>query len=404
MELAQVSSSDAPRLSSSLKELDRVLGGGIVPGSLVLLGGDPGIGKSTLLLEISGALKTGGKPILYVSGEESLQQVRIRADRLKVPGEGLYLLSEVNLEAILDNLDRLSPALVMIDSIQTLYSDDIPGGAGSVGQVRECTLRLTQWAKAKNIPVFIAGHVTKEGDIAGPKVLEHMVDVVLYLEGEAFGPYRILRSVKNRFGSTNEVGVFQMEEQGLKEVENPSMAFLAERDPQASGSTVVPTLEGTRPLLVEVQALTNPTPYPNPRRIANGVDLGRLLMISAVLSRRAGISLADQDIIVNVVGGLRISEPAADLGIALAIASSYHDAPVREGTVILGEVGLNGELRSVTQGERRLAEAASLGFGGCVYPSRMKVTKGRQPSIELLPVENLREAIKTGLVRKGRGD
>ena len=404
VELAGVVSSDSPRLSSSLRELDRVLGGGIVPGSLVLLGGDPGIGKSTLLLEVSGAVKPEGKSVLYISGEESLHQIRMRADRLGIRGDGLFLLSETNLDSVLSSLDRLSPGLVIIDSIQTLYTEDLNGGAGSVGQVRECTLRLMQWAKEKNTPVFIAGHVTKEGDIAGPRVLEHMVDVVLYLEGEPFGPYRILRSVKNRFGSTNEVGVFQMEEQGLREVDNPSKAFLAERDADATGSAVVPTVEGTRTLMVEIQALTNPTPYPNPRRIANGVDFNRMLMITAVLSRRAGLSLANQDIIVNVVGGLRVEEPAADLGIALAIASSYHDAPVKEGTVILGEVGLNGELRSVSYGEKRLSEAASLGFADCLCPSRMRMSEDRHPAMGLNTVDNLRAAIRAGLVKKARDD
>jgi len=397
VELVSVSSGDAPRMPTALGEMDRVLGGGLVPGSLVLLGGDPGIGKSTLLLAVADSLARQGRPVLYLSGEESLHQVKLRAERLQVRGEKLFLLAETDLEAVLSHLDALSPSMAIIDSIQTISLDEVSGGPGSIAQVRECALRLMRWAKAKNIPVLIAGHVTKEGNLAGPKLLEHMVDVVLYLEGEPFGSYRILRGVKNRFGSTNEVGVFEMREAGLMEVRDPSMAFLAERNPTSSGSAVVTTMQGTRPLLVEVQALTNPTPYPNPRRTANGVDFNRLLLVVAVLSRRAGLRLADQDIIVNVVGGLKVEEPAADLGIALAIASSLRDIPVKEGTVAFGEVGLSGEVRSVSHGERRLAEAASLGFNRAISPPNLRTSTERFPNLSAISVGTLHEAIKEGL-------
>ena len=397
-ELSQVVIEAADRSPLPLAEFNRVLGGGLVSGSLVLIAGDPGIGKSTLLLQVAALIaQTRGK-VVYVSGEETLRQIKLRAERLGVKGENLYLLAETDLEVILDQIERLQPSLVVIDSIQTVYFPELDTAPGSVTQVRECTVRLMRWAKLSAVPIFITGHVTKDGTIAGPRVLEHIVDVVLYLEGEPFSAYRLLRGVKNRFGSTNEVGVFEMKEQGLVEVDNPSKAFLSQRWGEAIGSAVVSTLEGSRPLLVEIQALTNPTSFGLPRRTANGVDFGRLLMIIAVLTRRIGLKLGNQDIIANVTGGLKIGEPAADLGIALSIASSFRDVGVDPQLVAVGEVGLSGELRAVSQLDRRVAEAARLGFKRCLVPktsARISTTKG----IELIPVNTLREAIGVGLVR-----
>jgi DNA repair protein RadA/Sms len=365
----------------------------------VLIGGDPGIGKSTLLLQVSAlAAQTGGK-VAYVSGEETLSQIRLRAERLGVSGEKLYLLSETDLDAILSHLEQLAPSLVVIDSIQAVSLPELDSAAGSIGQVRECTLRLMHWAKPNTVPVLVAGHVTKDGAIAGPRVLEHIVDVVLYLEGEQFSAYRVLRGVKNRFGSTNEVGVFEMKAEGLMEVDNPSKAFLSQRWGEAIGSTVVPTLEGSRPLLVEIQALTTPTAFGLPRRTANGVDFGRLLLITAVLTKRAGLKLGNQDIIANVTGGLKVAEPAADLGIALAIASSAKDVAVDPQLAVVGEVGLSGELRAVSQLERRVAEAARLGFKRCLVP-RTSAGISAPKSIKLVPASTLREAIRVGLVGK----
>ena len=384
------------RLPLPLTELNRVLGGGVVAGSLVLIGGDPGIGKSTLLLQVSALVAKARGKVAYVSGEETLSQIRLRAERLGIKGEGLYLLAETELDVILSQLERLSPSLAVIDSIQAVSLPELDTATGSITQVRECTLRLMHWAKQNGVPVFIAGHVTKDGAIAGPRVLEHIVDVVLYLEGEPFSAYRLLRGVKNRFGSTNEVGVFEMKEQGLVEVDNPSLAFLSQRQAEAVGSTVVPTLEGTRPLLVEIQALTTPTAFGLPRRTANGVDFNRLLLIAAVLTKRVGLRLANQDIIVNVTGGLKIEEPAADLGIALAIASSFRDVGADPNLVVVGEVGLSGELRTVPQLERRVAEAARLGFERCLVPKAGgRISKLK--NIELITVSTLREAIGVGL-------
>ncbi|MGD9116775.1 MAG: DNA repair protein RadA [Dehalococcoidia bacterium] len=398
-ELAGVVVDSADRLPLPLTELNRVLGGGLVSGSLVLMGGEPGIGKSTLLLQLSAAVAQSGGKVAYVSGEETLSQIRLRAERLGVNGRGLYLLAETDLNAILSHLEQLEPSLVIIDSIQAVALPELEAAAGSIGQVRECTLKLMHWAKPGAVPVFVAGHVTKDGAIAGPRVLEHMVDVVLYLEGEQFSAYRLLRGVKNRFGSTNEVGVFEMKQEGLVEVDNPSKAFLAQRLEKAVGSAVVPTLEGSRPLLVEIQALTTPTSFGLPRRTANGVDFNRLLLITAVLTKRVGLKLGNQDIIVNVAGGLKVGEPAADLGIALAIASSARDLAVSPETVAAGEVGLSGELRAVSQLERRVAEAARLGFKRCLVPrtsAHIKAPKG----IELVTAATLKEAIRLGLVRK----
>jgi len=396
-ELAQVVTGATDRIPLPLSEFNRVLGGGLVAGSLVLIGGDPGIGKSTLLLQVSAQIADVRSKVVYVSGEETPGQIKLRSQRLGVSGEGLYLLAETDLEIILPQLTELSPRLVVVDSIQSVSLPELDTAAGSITQVRECTLRLMRWAKHGRTPVFITGHVTKEGAIAGPRVLEHIVDAVLYLEGEQFSAYRLLRCVKNRFGSTNEVGIFEMKEQGLVEVDNPSQVFLSQRWGEGVGSAVVPTLEGTRPLLVEIQALTTPTSFGLPRRTANGVDFGRLLLVTAVLTKRVGLRLGNQDIIANVTGGLKISEPAADLGLALAIASSFRDMRVDPNLMAVGEIGLSGELRSVSQLERRLAEATRLGFKRCIVPEVSR--RASAPGIELIPVSNLREAITAGLLR-----
>jgi len=399
-ELSQVAIEAADRFPLPLDEFNRVLGGGLVPGSLVLISGDPGIGKSTLLLQVSALVAQAQGKMVYVSGEETLHQIKLRAERLGLKGENIYLLAETNLEVILSQIEELSPRLVVIDSIQTVYLSEVDTAPGSVTQVRECTMRLMHQAKLNGVPIFITGHVTKDGAIAGPRVLEHIVDVVLYLEGEAFSAYRLLRCVKNRFGSTNEVGIFEMKQQGLIEVDNPSQVFLSQRGEKAIGSAIVPTLEGNRPLLVEIQALTNPTSFGLPRRTANGVDFNRLLLITAVLAKRVGLKLGNQDIMVNVIGGLKIGEPAADLGIALAIASSARDAGIDPQMVTVGEVGLSGELRVVSQLDRRVAEAARLGFKRCLMPKTS--AKVSQPSgIELIPVSSLREAVRVGLMREG---
>jgi len=404
LELSSLPHEDEPRLSFGLPEFDRVLGGGVVPGSLALIGGDPGIGKSTLLLQVA-SLAAADRPacpersrrVLYLSGEESARQIKLRASRLGLAGEGLFVLTETNLDAALREAESLSPGLLVVDSIQTVYTEAAPQAPGSIVQLRQSTMHLMRWAKGTGVPTFIVGHVTKEGDIAGPRLLEHIVDVVLYLEGERFSSYRLIRSVKNRFGSIDEVGVFEMTSQGLAGVENPSQAFIAERASGAVGSVVVPTLEGSRPLLVEVQALTSPTAMPTPRRTANGLDFSRLLLVAAVLTRRVGLSLAGQDIIASVVGGLRVHEPAADLGLALAIVSSHRDKPVPPDLTALGEVGLSGELRSVSQLERRLLETERLGFRRCLLPEAALARTKPKTKLELLPAATLREAIKEAL-------
>jgi len=398
-ELSRLKTETSPRLIFSLAELNRVLGGGLVHGSLVLVGGDPGIGKSTLLLQASSAVAEGGGTVVYVSGEESSQQTKLRSERLGIGGDRLYCLPETNLEIILGRLGELSPNLVVIDSIQTVYLEELSGAPGSIAQIRECTLRLMRWAKGAGIPVLITGHVTKDGAIAGPRVLEHIVDAVLYLEGETFSSYRILRSAKNRFGSTNEVGVFEMSGKGLIEVANASEVFLASHRDGAVGSAVVSTFEGSRPLLVEIQALTSLATFGPPRRIANGVDFGRLLLIAAVLTRRARVNLSNQDIITNIIGGMKVGEPAADLGIALAIASSFRDCQVAPGLVALGEVGLSGELRPVPQLERRVSEAARLGFKRCLIPLSSSKSSFDAGGVELLKASSLAEALRLGLVR-----
>jgi len=397
-ELSRVSIEAADRQALPLTEFNRVLGGGLVPGSLMLIGGDPGIGKSTLLLQVSALVAQARGTVVYVSAEETQYQIKLRAERLGIKGERLYLLAESDLEVILAQIEELSPSLVVIDSIQAVYLPGLDTASGSITQVREGTTRLMHWAKQSAVPVFIVGHVTKDGAIAGPRALEHIVDAVLYLEGEAFSAHRLLRCVKNRFGSTNEIGVFEMKERGLIEVENPSQAFLAQRGGEAVGSVIVPVLEGSRPILTEIQALTNPTAFGLPRRTANGVDFNRLLLITAVLSKRIRLKLGNQDIMVNAAGGLRIGEPAADLGIALAITSSFRDLAVDPQMAVAGEVGLSGELRAVSQLERRVNEAARLGFKRCLVPRTgggVQAPKG----IEVVPAGTLREAIGLGLVR-----
>jgi DNA repair protein RadA/Sms len=392
--LDKVAGADFARITVPIAEFDRVLGGGIVPGSLLLIGGDPGIGKSTLLLTVSALLADALGRVLYVSGEESVEQIKMRADRLDLRTPNLLLLAETNLETVLEQIERTQARVVVIDSIQTMYLEELTSAAGSVSQVRDCAVHLQRVAKARGLPVFLVGHVTKEGAIAGPRVLEHIVDAVLYLEGERFHAYRLLRGVKNRFGSTNEVGVFEMTDTGLVGVDNPSRLFLAERPQGAAGSVVAATLEGTRPLLVEIQALTSSAGYGLARRTANGLDLNRLHMLSAVLTKRLGMNLSHQDIIVNVVGGLRVGEPAADLAVATAIASSFRDWAVPADLVAIGEVGLSGELRTVSQQERRLAEAAKLGFKRAIAPRTGVRGNGGPGGIDVTAVDSVEQALE----------
>ncbi len=394
-ELASVSLGEQHRRSTSFGEFDRVLGGGLVDGSIVLMAGEPGIGKSTLLLQAAQAIADCGLKVLYASGEESDRQVKLRAQRLGVSGSSIYFLSETDVDALVARLDEVQPGLGIVDSIQTLSTQEVPSAPGSVVQVRECTRRLMQWAKARGTPVLIAGHVTKDGTLAGPRVLEHMVDVVLYMEGESVSHYRLLRSTKNRFGSTNEVGVFEMGGKGLIEVPDPSVALLSERRSGAVGSVIVPTLEGSRPLMVEVQALTSPSILPAPRRTANGVDFNRLIMVSAVLSQRAGVPTGSQDILLNVVGGLTVNEPACDLAVALAIASSLRGAPAPGDLVAVGELSLTGDLRSAPQLERRLREAARLGFKRCLVPPQAAREARAVDGVRVEEARTLRQALRT---------
>lgn len=380
------------RWPSGIGELDRVLGGGLVPGSLVLIGGDPGIGKSTLALQLAAALARSGRTVLYVTGEESPRQARMRAERiaLRDAGERLWVHAEVDLEAIAAEVERLGPGFLVIDSIQTLLLGSIDAAPGSVSQVRECGLFLLRLAKERGLPVLLIGHVTKDGAVAGPRTLEHMVDAVLYLEGERHHEYRILSAAKNRFGSTHEIGVFEMRGDGLAEVENPSERLLRDRGESVPGSAVVAAIEGSRPLLVEVQALVAPTHFANPQRVAQGIDPRRLAVVGAVLEKRAGLSLAGADVFVNVAGGIRLEEPAADLGLALALASSVRDRPLRPDLVAVGEIGLGGELRPVPQLERRLVEARRLGFRAAVVPKR-SAPEGERG---VIAAATLREAIE----------
>jgi DNA repair protein RadA/Sms len=397
--LSEIEGGGDERLPLAIEEFARVLGGGIVPGSIVLVGGDPGIGKSTLLLQMAMSMAADGD-ILYVSGEESERQIKSRALRLHADGElpeGLYLLTETNLNQILGHIQTMDLNAVVIDSIQTVHLDEIESSPGSVSQVRECAARLQAIAKTSGTAVFLVGHVTKEGAIAGPRVLEHIVDSVLYLEGDHYHAYRLLRAVKNRFGATSEVGVFEMRQKGMIEIQNPSEAFLAERAVNEPGSAIAVTMEGTRPLLVEVQGLTSPTTFGHPRRTANGIDFNRLLLIAAVLTRRAGLKLGDQDVFVNVVGGLKIGEPAADLAMAAAIVSSRREKVIPADLALIGEIGLSGELRAVGQIEARVREAAKLGFGRVMVP-KVARPDGKWPSeIEVIAVRGLKDALNRAL-------
>ena len=404
--LAAVDIATWGRLSTGGAELDRVLGGGLVPGSLVLLGGDPGIGKSTLLAQVCMAMAqaAGGRrqatdQVLYVTGEESSEQVKLRADRLGAIPAGLFVMPEVDLTTIMTTIETMMPALAVIDSIQTVVLDDLSSSAGSVSQVRECAARLMHLAKRTHVPIVIVGHVTKEGTIAGPRVLEHIVDTVLYLEGERFHAYRLLRAVKNRFGSTNEVGVFEMGEDGLREVANPSAAFLSERGEAAPGSAVTVTVEGTRPLLVEIQALVSQSSFTMPRRTSTGFDLNRLYLLLAVLQKRVGLPLGNQDVYCNVVGGLKIGEPAADLAVALAAVSAFSDVAIPSDVAAFGEVGLAGELRSVSAARTRLNEAAKLGFSRVLLPASSARALRKDAPVELLGAATLAEAIRHALPR-----
>lgn len=395
-QLTEIETIAEERFSTRIDEFDRVLGGGVVPGSLVLIGGEPGIGKSTLLLQAANNIAAGGARVLIVTGEESGRQVKMRADRLGAVAEELYLLPEINVEQVEAQVDSIGPALVVIDSIQTLYDPNISSAPGSVGQVRECTARLMRVAKDKNVPTFIVGHVTKDGAIAGPRVLEHMVDTVLYFEGDSHHTYRLIRAVKNRFGSTNELGIFEMKGTGLEPVANPSALFLSQRPQDVAGSVVIAAIEGSRPLLIEVQALVSRSYLNMPRRLATGIDYNRLLLILAVLERRAGMHFEEQDVFVNVAGGLRATEPAADLGVALALASALKERPIDSRTVAVGEVGLTGEIRFVGQIDKRIAEARKLGFAQVLLPPQ-EVTTGAPKDIELTGVAGVSEAIASVL-------
>lgn len=392
--LSSIVASDEERVSTNMKELDRVLGGGIVRGSLVLVGGDPGIGKSTLLLQVCRNLSAQGLSVLYVSGEESLQQVKIRAERIGTFTDHLQLLCETNLELIREVIERQKPQIVVIDSVQTMYNESVGSAPGSVSQVREATSVLMQIAKGMDISIFIVGHVTKEGVVAGPRVLEHMVDTVLYFEGDRHESYRILRGVKNRFGSTNEIGVFEMRTEGLAEVENPSEYMLSGKPADASGSVVACSVEGTRPILLEIQALICHSYFNNPRRTATGTDFNRVNLLLAVLEKRLGMQLSDCDAYVNIAGGIRMNEPAIDLGIVLAIISSKFDLTIDEKTICFGEVGLSGEVRGVTMAEQRVAEAAKLGFKRCILPSVCLGAAKSVKGIELVGVSNVKEALE----------
>ncbi|MHC0039233.1 DNA repair protein RadA [Pseudoneobacillus sp. C159] len=393
MPITAIETENEPRVQTDLQELNRVLGGGVVRGSLVLIGGDPGIGKSTLLLQVSSQLAKGGNRVLYISGEESLRQTKLRADRLGVISENLLVYSETNLEDIHHTIESMSPNFVIIDSIQTVYHPNVTSAPGSVSQVRECTAELMRIAKTKGIAIFIVGHVTKEGSIAGPRLLEHMVDTVLYFEGERHHTFRILRAVKNRFGSTNEMGIFEMKEFGLEEVANPSEIFLEERSQGAAGSTVVASMEGTRPVLVEIQALISPTSFGNPRRMATGIDHNRVSLLMAVLEKRVGMLLQNQDAYLKVAGGIKLDEPAIDLAVAVSIASSFRDKQTKTTDCIIGEVGLTGEVRRVSRIEQRVQEAAKLGFERVILPQNNLGGWKAPVGIELIGVSTVAEAL-----------
>ena len=384
---------EANRTSTGYLELDRVLGGGLVKGSLILLGGEPGIGKSTLILQLCEKVQGEGK-VLYVSGEESAEQIKLRADRLEIKNQDLMFLGETDIDVIKDAISDMKPKLVIIDSIQTMYSDEITAAAGSVSQVREITSQIMRMCKAQQITTIIIGHVTKEGNIAGPRVLEHMVDTVLYLEGERYNTYRILRAVKNRFGSTNEIGMFEMREEGMCEVTNPSDILITEREDNPSGSCILASVEGTRPILVEVQALTSQTVFGLPKRTANGFDYNRLAVLIAVLEKKAGLSLGNQDVYLNIAGGMKITEPAADLGIIATVASSYKNVPIPQSTVVMGEVGLTGEVRRINLIEKRLKEAEKLGFKACIIPENNKKVLKDNYKLDIIGVKSIGDMLR----------
>jgi DNA repair protein RadA/Sms len=397
--ITEIAIDPEPRLSTQLGELDRVLGGGVVPGSVILVGGDPGIGKTTLLLQALQGLGQGGQTLLYVSGEESPRQLKMRGDRLGVSSPSLYIMAETSLEEILKTTQAMQPAALVVDSIQTVFTDQITSAPGSVSQVQEVACQLMWYAKRSSVPVFIIGHVTKEGMIAGPKLLEHIVDTVLYFEGDKGHTYRILRAVKNRFGATNEIGVFEMKDGGLEEVANPSELFLAGRPEQSTGSVVVSTLEGSRPILVELQALVTSTGYAMPKRMANGVEVNRVSLLLAVMEKRLGLHLSGQDVYFNVVGGLRIDEPAIDLGIVAAVVSSFRDQVLDAHTLFLGEVGLGGEIRPVTQVDIRTREAMKLGFKRCVLPEGNLIKWPGVPGLEVIGVREIGDVLDQVMAR-----
>lgn len=391
--ITQISASEDDRLTTQIGEFNRVLGGGFVPGSVVLVGGDPGIGKSTLMLQAASNLSESYGSVLYVSGEESMPQTKLRADRLGINSDKLYLLCETDIDLVETHIDDLNPRIVVIDSIQTMYSSSIQSIPGSISQIKETGAQLLSIAKSQDIPIIIIGHVTKEGAIAGPKVLEHMVDAVLYFEGEQQHIYRILRAIKNRFGSTNEIGIFEMSSEGLVEVLNPSELFLSERQENISGSVVVSSMEGTRPLLLELQALVAPANFGFPRNTTTGMDRYRVALLLAVLEKRVGMDITDSDVFINITGGVRVTEPGVDLGVILAIASNYRDTSIDYRTVVIGEVGLGGEVRAVNHIERRLREAAKLGFTKAIFPENNKKELKIDDDIELIGVKNIYEAL-----------
>ena len=393
MALNSVEGKESFRTSTGFDELDRVLGGGIVKGSLVLVGGEPGIGKSTLILQLCDKIKGNGK-VLYVSGEESAEQIKLRADRLNIQNDDIMFLAETDIDNVQASILELNPKLVIIDSIQTMYSDEITSAPGTVSQVREITARIMKLCKCNNITTIIIGHVTKEGNIAGPRVLEHMVDTVLYLEGERYFSYRILRSVKNRFGSTNEVGMFEMQNEGMMEISNPSTILISEREDNPPGSAIVATMEGTRPLLIELQALTSTTVFGFPRRTANGFDVNRLTVLMAVLEKRANMNISNQDIYLNVVSGIKISEPAVDLAVLLAVASSFKNLSIAKDVVAIGEVGLTGEVRSVNFIDKRLKEVEKMGFKTCIIPESNKKLLKEKYKLDIIGVKNINEAMQ----------
>ncbi|GEK35480.1 DNA repair protein RadA [Kurthia sibirica] len=392
--IISIETEDEPRVKTELNELNRVLGGGVVPGSLILIGGDPGIGKSTLLLQVSALLSNQGHRVLYISGEESIRQTKMRAERLGVKSSELYIYSETNLEFLHDTIEEVKPKFVIVDSIQTVHHPEVTSAPGSVSQVRECTAELMRIAKTKNIAIFLVGHVTKEGQIAGPRILEHMVDTVLYFEGERHHTYRILRSQKNRFGSTNEIAIFEMLQDGLKEVNNPSELFLQERSQGAPGSTVVASMEGTRPILVEIQSLVSPSSFNYPKRMATGLDQNRVSLLMAVLEKRMGLLLQAQDAYIKVAGGVKLDEPAIDLAVLVCIVSSFKDMAANERDCFVGEVGLTGEVRRVSRIEQRVQEAAKLGFKRAIIPASNLGGWEYPEGIQVMGVETVNQALK----------